>query len=186
MLKEITQNIYYLKKDLKVLKECPDGRCRYVTIPKGWAVKVSKATGYKDTWLVESLEKKVDEVITTKKLLELLEEGPETMHDDEIYLMRFDSGNRNYEVVGYDLDKMANSLLKIYNDYCFGENYTLKELANDDEEFSFRAFKIKLNVGFDDDEERTLKTYIGDYLDKYRPYNDSYWYNKPYQKWNNK
>ena len=187
MLQSITENVYYLNKSIKILKETDKGS-KYVTIPKGYAVKVSKAigTGHKNTWLVESIEKKVDEVFGETKLMQILEEGVETLHDGEIYLMRFDSGNRNYEVVGYDFDQMAKAILKLYNKYCRDSKYTLKQLATCEDDFMFRCFKIKVGEAFDDDEERTLNNYIGNYLDKWRPYNTSCWYAQPYQKWNNK
>ena len=98
------------------------------------------------------------------ELMQILEEGVETLHDGEIYLMRFDSGNRNYEVVGYDFDQMAKAILKLYNKYCRDSKYTLKQLATCEDEFMFRCFKIKVGEAFDDDEERTLNNYIGNYF----------------------
>jgi hypothetical protein len=184
MIQSIKENVYYLNKSLKIEKEV-NGVSKTITIPKGYAVKITKADGYKNTWLLESIEKKVSEVYGEKTLLKLLDEGVETLGDNEIFLMRFNSGNRLYEVLGYDFDKMAKSILKLYNQYCYSENYTLKRLSLSEDEFSFRTFKVRLEEAFDDEEERTLNEYVGDYLDKWRPTKTNYWVKQPYQKWNN-
>lgn len=184
MLQSITKNVYYLTKSIKILKEV-NGVEKFITVPKGYAVKITKADFYKNTYLLESIEKKVSQVYGEKTLLGMLEEGVETLKEGEVFLMRFQSGYRLYEVVGYDFDKMAKSILKLYNRYCRDEKFTLKQLSKE-EDFRFRTFKIKLDEAFDDDEERTLNTYIGDYLDKWRPVNTGFYVTKPYQKWNNK
>ena len=180
--KIVNNNVYYLTKSIKVLKE-KNGKESYVTIPKGYAVRITKGVFYKDTYQLESVELKVSTTYSEKTLLGMLEEGIETLHDGEIFLMRFNSGNKNYEVVGYDFDKMAKSILKLYNKYCWDEKHTLKELSTN-EDFSFRVFKVKLEDAFDDDEERSLTEYVGDYLNKWRPTEKSYWI-PSYQKWNN-
>lgn len=182
MLKNLTENVYYLTKSISIEKDTKKGS-KKVTIPKGYAVCITKADFYKDAYLLESKELKCSQVFGTKPLLEILEEGVETLRENEIFLMRFHSGYRQYEVVGYDFDEMAKSILKLYNKYCLDCKYTLQRLSK--EEYQFRVFKIKIGEAYDDDEERTLNCYIGDYLDKWRPYNDSFWYAKPYQKWNN-
>lgn len=88
---------------------------------------------------------------------------------NQIYFMVFNSGYREYISLGYDLELMANNILKRYNSYCSTcdevENLEAMAQIRDKEGYYFNTYIVELNTATDVEYQTwDNEIYLGDYL----------------------
>ena len=177
-------NVYYLKTKIEVTKE--DG-VSTSNVPKNYPVTILEIK--EDTCIVKSEEQKIIFEIEKNKL----KEGPETLKENEIYMVYFRSDWRGYFAFSNNIEIAAKNVLKQFNRYC-DEKFTFKMLATGEDEYRFYVYKVNIhNLVFDDEymdidtrkENSDSNWYIGDYLNKYRKNTNANVYETkfPFEKW---